>query len=131
LVGFVPFGRCQGIPAQSTRCEVILAIPYDPEKRFVRLDDATVKIENAYADNVRIDKASASVSAVEKKCDGGASAVANQRRGRPSNNRLPDVVRDRAISLVRERYADFGPTFAAEKLAELHDLKVSRETLRS
>src|SRR4029077_19839483 len=63
--------------------------------------------------------------------DGGASAVANQRRGRPSNNRLPDVVRDHAIALVRERYADFGPTFAAEKLAECHDLKVSRETLRS
>ena len=55
--------------------------------------------------------------------DGGASAVANQRRGRPSNNRLPDVVRDHAIALVRERYADFGPTFAAEKLAERHDLK--------
>ena len=63
--------------------------------------------------------------------DGGASAIANQRRGRPSNNRLPDVVRDHAIALVRERYADFGPTFAAEKLAERHDLKVSRETLRS
>src|SRR5207249_4528947 len=63
--------------------------------------------------------------------DGGASAIANQRRGRPSNNRLPDVVRDHAIALVRERYADFGPTFAAEKLAEGHDLKVSRETLRS
>src|SRR5450631_2653352 len=63
--------------------------------------------------------------------DGGASAVANQRRGRPSNNRLPDVVRDHAIALVRERYADFGPTFAAEKLAECHHLKVSRETLRS
>jgi hypothetical protein len=59
--------------------------------------------------------------------DGGASAVANQRRGRPSNNRLPDVVRDHAIALVRERYADFGPTFAAEKLAERHDLRVSRE----
>src|ERR1700687_2803427 len=42
--------------------------------------------------------------------DGGASAIANQRRGRPSNNRLPDVVRDHAIALVRERYADFGPT---------------------
>src|SRR4051794_7640147 len=63
--------------------------------------------------------------------DNGASAVANQRRGRPSNNRLPDVVRDHAIALVRECYADFGPTFAAEKLAERHDLKVSRETLRS
>ena len=63
--------------------------------------------------------------------DGGASAVANQRRGRPSNNRLPDVVRDHAIALVRERYADFGPTFAAEKLAERDDLRVSRETLRN
>src|SRR3954454_17207715 len=62
--------------------------------------------------------------------DGGASAVAHQRRGRPSNNRLPDVVRDHAIALVREYYADFGPTLAAEKLAERHDLRVSRETLR-
>src|ERR1700728_4513593 len=63
--------------------------------------------------------------------DGGALAIANQRRGRPSNNRLPNVVRDHAIALVRERYADFGPTFAAEKLAERDDLRVSRETLRS
>jgi transposase len=63
--------------------------------------------------------------------DGGASAIANQRRGRPSNNRLPDVVRDHAIALVRERYADFGPTFAAEKLAERDDLRVSREMLRN
>src|SRR6202165_1323825 len=63
--------------------------------------------------------------------DGGASAIANQRRGRPSNNRLPDVVRDHAIALVRERYADFGPTFAGEKLAERDDLRVSRETLRN
>lgn len=62
--------------------------------------------------------------------DGGASAIANRRRGRPSNNRLADAVRDHAVALVREYYIDFGPTFAAEKLAERHDLKVSRETLR-
>src|SRR5467141_7089 len=62
--------------------------------------------------------------------DGGASAIANQRRGRPSNNRLPDVVRDHAIALVREYYADFGPTLAAEKLGERHDVRVSRGTLR-
>src|SRR3984893_15482887 len=62
--------------------------------------------------------------------DGGASAIANQRRGRPSNNRLPDEVRDHAINLVRKLYPDFGPTLAAEKLEECHDLKVSRETLR-
>src|SRR6202171_2860512 len=62
--------------------------------------------------------------------DGGASAMANRRRGRPSNNRLSDVVRDHVIALVREYYADFGPTLAAEKLGERHDVRVSRETLR-
>jgi hypothetical protein len=62
--------------------------------------------------------------------DGGAPAIADRRRGRPSNNRLSDVVRDHAIALVRQYYADFGPTLAAEKLGERHDLKVSRETLR-
>ena len=63
--------------------------------------------------------------------DGGASAITNQRRGRPSNNRLSDTVRDHPIALVREFYPDFGPTLAAEKLLERHDLRVSRETLRS
>ena len=33
---------------------------------------------------------------------GGAPAIANRRRGRPSNNRLPDTVRDHAIALVQE-----------------------------
>src|SRR5260221_14205463 len=60
--------------------------------------------------------------------DGGASAIANQRRGRPSNNRLPDVVRGSAIPLGRERYAHFGTTFRAAKVAGPHGLKVSRET---
>jgi hypothetical protein len=31
---------------------------------------------------------------------------------------------------VRDRYADFGPTLAAEKLTEHHGCSVSRETLR-
>jgi hypothetical protein len=33
--------------------------------------------------------------------DGGAPAIANRRRGRPSNNRLPEVMRDHAVALVR------------------------------
>ena len=63
--------------------------------------------------------------------DGGPAGIADRRRGRPSNNRLPDGLRDHAVTLVREHYADFGPTLAAEKLADRHDLRVSRETLRS
>ncbi|MBX2800711.1 MAG: ISNCY family transposase [Myxococcales bacterium] len=61
----------------------------------------------------------------------GPQAVVSKRRGRPSNHRLPEDLRVRALELVREKYADFGPTFAAEKLAELDGIWVSRETLRS
>src|SRR5215211_3097707 len=60
----------------------------------------------------------------------GATSLVSGRRGRPSNNRLPAAVRDLAMAIVTERYADFGPTLAAEKLAEGHGCRVSRETLR-
>jgi hypothetical protein len=60
----------------------------------------------------------------------GVPSLLSKRRGKPSNHRLPDEVRTLALSIVRERYADFGPTFAAEKLAEHHGCAVSRETLR-
>jgi hypothetical protein len=61
----------------------------------------------------------------------GAPSLLSKRRGKPSNHRLASEVRTLALSLVRERYADFGPTFAAEKLAEVHGCAVSRETLRN
>jgi Winged helix-turn helix len=60
----------------------------------------------------------------------GAISLLSKRRGKPSNHRLPVEVRSLALSTIRERYADFGPTFAAEKLAELHGCPVSHETLR-
>jgi hypothetical protein len=60
----------------------------------------------------------------------GATSLLSKRRGKPGNHRLAAEVRTLALSLVRERYADFGPTFAAEKLAEVHGCSVSRETLR-
>jgi hypothetical protein len=61
----------------------------------------------------------------------GGGAIVHKARGRPSNNKIADGVRDRAVGLVRSAYADFGPTLAAEMLAEKHGLKVSRETLRT
>jgi hypothetical protein len=60
----------------------------------------------------------------------GAGGLAHKGRGRPSNNRTRDEVRDRALTLVRSVYADFGPTLAAETLAERHGIRLSRETLR-
>lgn len=60
----------------------------------------------------------------------GPAATRHKARGRASNNRIDPAVRAFAVTLVRENYIDFGPTFAAEKLEEDHGLKVSRETLR-
>jgi len=60
----------------------------------------------------------------------GATSLLSKRRGKPSNNRCPTEVRVLALSLIRERYPDFGPTLAAEKLAEHHGCSISRETLR-
>ncbi|MGB8817495.1 MAG: helix-turn-helix domain-containing protein, partial [Rhizobiaceae bacterium] len=48
----------------------------------------------------------------------GAAAIRHSARGRPSNNRISNGVRDYVLTLIRERYLDFGPTLAAEKLAE-------------
>jgi hypothetical protein len=50
----------------------------------------------------------------------GATSLVSKRRGKPGNHRLPAEVRTLVLSLVRERYADFGTTFAAEKLAAYH-----------
>src|SRR3954452_9526439 len=60
----------------------------------------------------------------------GAEGLGSRRRGRPSNRRHPAAVREAALAATRERYADFGPTLAAEKLAEVHDLRLGRETVR-
>jgi len=62
--------------------------------------------------------------------DDGPEGLGSRKRGKPSNNQLSAGVADRALRIVRERYADFGPTLAAEKLAELHGLKIGVETLR-
>ena len=60
----------------------------------------------------------------------GAAGLVSQRRGRPSNRRQPAELRATALAIIRERYWDFGPTLAAEKLSELHGIALGRETLR-
>lgn len=60
----------------------------------------------------------------------GDRGLVSGRRGKPSNNRLADALAARLETALRERYADFGPTFAAEKLAEHEGIRVSAETVR-
>jgi hypothetical protein len=60
----------------------------------------------------------------------GPAALISRRRGRPSNRRRSETFRRTVLALVRDHYADFGPTLAAEKLVERHGLCVGVETLR-
>jgi len=61
----------------------------------------------------------------------GESGLISKRRGAPSNNRLAIEVVVKARDLIYERYHDFGPTLAHEKLSEIHGLQISRESIRS
>jgi transposase len=60
----------------------------------------------------------------------GDRAVIHRSRGRPSNRRIAEPIRSRAVEVIRQEYGDFGPTLASEYLAERHGIGVSRETVR-
>jgi hypothetical protein len=59
----------------------------------------------------------------------GDRALVHGLRGQPSNRGLDAALRRKVLQAYRRRYADFGPTFACEKLA-LEGLPVSPQTLR-
>src|ERR1017187_4602186 len=59
----------------------------------------------------------------------GDGALVHGLRGRPSNRKLAARFEHKVLARLRQRYADFGPTLAAEHLAQ-EGFSVSRETLR-
>jgi transposase len=62
--------------------------------------------------------------------ESGAAGLASRKRDRPGNRKLDEGLALRALTIIRERYADFGPTLACEKLRECHGLVLSKETVR-
>ena len=60
---------------------------------------------------------------------GGDAALVHGLRGQPSNHRKDAKLRHRVLQVYRKDFHDFGPTFAAEKLAE-RGLEVSPDALR-
>lgn len=61
---------------------------------------------------------------------GGPAALVSKKRGKPSNRCYPTLVRTEVLALIKANYLDFGPTLAAEKLAERHGLRLGVETIR-
>lgn len=60
----------------------------------------------------------------------GAQGIIHKSRGRISNRIIDRDKLQNIENIVKEKYHDFGPTFASEKLFENHSIKVSIEKLR-
>lgn len=58
------------------------------------------------------------------------AGLVHQLRGKEGNRRIVQTEKDRLITIVREKYADFGPTFALEKLTQYHGCTFGVDTLR-
>ncbi len=60
----------------------------------------------------------------------GVLGVIHKSRGRPSNRGFSTSLKNKVITIYRENYRDFGPTFFSEKLEEYYQIKIDHETLR-
>lgn len=60
----------------------------------------------------------------------GIIGLVHGNRGRVSNHKVDQVVIDNVLAIVRDKYKDFGPTLAHEKLLENNQINFSVEKLR-
>ena len=60
----------------------------------------------------------------------GAKGLIHKGRGKTGNRALPQKEKNRMLDIIKTNYADFGPTLACEKLAEVHCMYRADETVR-
>jgi len=60
----------------------------------------------------------------------GAAGLIHGNRGKISNRKLDIEVTTKAEKYLKEKYYDFGPTLASEKLEENHNIKINKESVR-
>lgn len=60
----------------------------------------------------------------------GPKALIHASRGKQSNRRTPDEERKQIAEILKQKYSDFRPTFAAEKLEQNHNIKKDPKTIR-
>ena len=61
---------------------------------------------------------------------GGEKSLAHQARGKKSNRGLKEEIKNEMTNLLHQKYPDFGPTLAAEKISKELRISISRETIR-
>ena len=92
----------------------------------LRLVDAAQMLELSYRQTMRL---------WQRYREEGAKGLQHRSAGRSSIRAKPEKFRRKVLQLIREKYSGteperFGPTLAAEHLADEDGLKVSEQTLR-
>ncbi len=60
----------------------------------------------------------------------GTLAVVHGLKGKQSNHHIDLSIKEKALTVIKEKYPDFKPTFATEKLGEEHGIHLSYGTTR-
>ena len=61
----------------------------------------------------------------------GPEGLAHKSRGKSSNRKLNPHIVEKAKILLKKEYYDFGPTLASEKLYEINNIVINKETVRN
>ena len=104
----------------------------EPERRRLGPLERVVRKEitlSVAADQMRISYRQA-LRSLKRYREQGDAGLVHKACGRPSPRQTDPAVKEAVLCLYKEKYSDFGPTLASEKLAERDGKPVNRETLR-
>jgi transposase len=98
-------------------------------KTLIRLEEKTLTLKLAAQQlRVGIRQTQRLLKAYQSE---GEVSIISKKRGKKSNNSLPDSLKEEVVSIIVQNYHDFGPTFAHEKLTEIHNLLISVGSVRN
>jgi hypothetical protein len=60
----------------------------------------------------------------------GVGGLIHKARGRTGSRKTSRAIENRIISIVKEKYSDFGPLMVWEKIGEIHKISIGKETVR-
>jgi transposase len=102
------------------------------ERDILKVMNGVLKRERTQAEAARLlDLSTRQIRRLQRKLEaGGDQAIVHGLRGKPSNHQGDAELKRAVLQAYRSHYADFGPTFASEKLEEDHGLVVCPQTLR-
>ena len=61
----------------------------------------------------------------------GLKGLAHKNRGKSSNKKISSSLQSKVLELINKHYSDFGPQLIKEQLEERHQIRLSREWIRT